>query len=192
MTGVWADKHGVHDNSFKGAKYDETPCFFTLLKQQRPQALTASYVDWAAIRDATLQLATGDSDLIFVYLGQVDEHGHKYGFHPSVTEYRAAIERVDACIGELIAAIRERKTYEQEDWLIISTTDHGGSGKGHGKGHALPEINTTWFLVSGPAARRGILGSPTNLVDVVPTALVHLGVNIDPKWKLDGKAVGLK
>jgi hypothetical protein len=28
-------------------------------------------------------------------------------------------------------------------------------------------------------------------VDVVPTALTHLGVAIKPEWGLDGKAVGL-
>ena len=42
------------------------------------------------------------------------------------------------------------------------------------------------------AARRGKLDEQTYLVDVPVTALVHLGVAIDPKWKLDGKPIGLR
>ena len=47
-------------------------------------------------------------------------------------------------------------------------------------------------IVSGAAARRGKLDEQTYLVDVPVTALVHLGVPIDPKWKLDGKPIGLR
>ena len=32
LTGVWADKHGVHDNEFKGKNYKQFPHFFQRLK----------------------------------------------------------------------------------------------------------------------------------------------------------------
>ena len=38
-------------------------------------------------------------------------------------------------------------------------------------------------------------GKPTGsvyTVDVAPTALAHMGVKVDPAWKLDGKSVGLR
>ena len=35
---------------------------------------------------------------------------------------------------------------QEEDWLIIITTDHGGSGSDHG-GQSSEEVNT-WFAVN--------------------------------------------
>jgi predicted AlkP superfamily pyrophosphatase or phosphodiesterase len=49
LTGVWADKHGVMDNSFKGRNYDEYPHFFHYLKQARPEACAISVASWAPI-----------------------------------------------------------------------------------------------------------------------------------------------
>ena len=44
---------------------------------------------------------------------------------------------------------------------------------------------------SRPAAR-GAIEPPPAIVDIAPTVLRHLGIAIEPKWGLDGKAVGLK
>jgi len=51
FTGVWADKHGVMDNEFKGSNYERHPHFFSLIKQKRPEAVTASFVDWKPIAE---------------------------------------------------------------------------------------------------------------------------------------------
>jgi predicted AlkP superfamily pyrophosphatase or phosphodiesterase len=51
LTGVWADKHGVHDNTFDGRKYDQFPHFFARLKEVRPEAKTASFVTWKPIAE---------------------------------------------------------------------------------------------------------------------------------------------
>ncbi len=74
----------------------------------------------------------------------------------------------------------------------LVATDHGGQGVDHGRGHALPEVNTVFMIVSGADAARGKISGPTNQVDVVATALTHLGVPLKPEWKLDGQPVGLK
>jgi len=148
--------------------------------------------DVVVARDAVEQLKTADPDAIFVYLGQVDETGHRYGFHPRLKRYKDAIERVDGHVGELLAALASRENREREDWLILVTTDHGGRGTGHSNGHSQPDIRNGFLIVSGPAARRGRFQDTTYLVDVVPTALTHLGLEINPEWKLDGRSVGLK
>jgi predicted AlkP superfamily pyrophosphatase or phosphodiesterase len=49
LTGVWADKHGVHNNKFEGTKYEEFPHFFARLKHSRPAAKTVSLVTWEPI-----------------------------------------------------------------------------------------------------------------------------------------------
>ena len=117
LTGVWADKHGVHDNTFRGQNYDEYPHFFVYLKRAFPKAVTGSFVDWepidtfilrdadvrevcpASSEDSLLQkdaklankaaefLVHGNPDAVFVYFGQVDEIGHKDGFHPGWLEF---------------------------------------------------------------------------------------------------------
>jgi predicted AlkP superfamily pyrophosphatase or phosphodiesterase len=219
--GVWADKHGVNDNSFAGENYGEYPHFFRRAKEVKPDLHTASFVTWTPIHEhivsaadeskafesdksdyakndaecapaAVAELAHHDVDALAVYFGQVDVAGHTYGFHPSVPEYIESIERVDGLLGEVLAAVHARKTYAQEDWLVIVTSDHGGKGKGHGGGHSEPEILNSMLIVSGESARRGTFDDTVYLVDVVPTALAHLGIEIDPEWKLDGRAVGLK
>jgi arylsulfatase A-like enzyme len=129
---------------------------------------------------------------VFFYIGQVDVAGHTHGFHPAVPEYIAAIERADQLAGRVLAAVKGRKTYDTEDWLVLVTSDHGGQGKGHGGGHATPEILNSFLIVSGPAAQRGTFDQTVYLVDAPVTALAHLGVKTKDEWKLDGRAVGLR
>ncbi|WP_437187214.1 alkaline phosphatase family protein [Planctomicrobium sp. SH668] len=57
LTGVWADKHGVHDNTFKGMNYELFPHFFKHLKLVRPDAFTVSLVSWKPIHDFILSEA---------------------------------------------------------------------------------------------------------------------------------------
>ena len=221
LTGVWADKHGVDNNDFKVKHYDQYPHFFARLKEAQPAAYTASVVSWIPIQQhivsaadvaklfppvgkdytgsdvlaaktAAKILAESDPAVLFIYLGQVDETGHKDGFHPTVPSYIKAIENVDECVGIVLDAMRARKTFDQEDWLVLVTADHGGKGTGHGGGHNVPEIRNSFVIVSGPAAQRGKLDQETYLVDVPATALAHLGVAADPKWQLDGHPIGLR
>lgn len=220
LTGVWADKHGVHDNTFQGKQYDKYPHFFARLKEVRPEAVTASVVTWvpiqlqivraadvatfypptendyvpadkAAAAAAVKVLADKDPAVLFYYVGQVDETGHAHGFHPTVPEYLAAIEQADRHVGEVLAAMRARPSFEREDWLVIVTSDHGGRGTGHSGGHDVPEIRNSFLIVSGPAAARGRLAEETYLVDAPVTSLAHLGVSARPEWELDGRPVGL-
>jgi hypothetical protein len=51
---------------------------------------------------------------------------------------------------------------------------------------------TTFILASGPAVQIGIVDQDTFIVDVAVTALAHLGITLDPAWKLDGRTVGLQ
>jgi arylsulfatase A-like enzyme len=89
-----------------------------------------------------------------------------------------------------LKAMRGRATFAAEDWLVLVTTDHGGSGTKHGQD--IPEHRTIFLIVHGPSAQPGKLEPPPVSVDVVPTVLTHLGVPLKEDWKLDGKAVGLK
>jgi len=221
-TGVWADKHGVHDNTFKGSNYNDYPHYFQRIREAQSNARLASFVTWTPIKKfivsaadvneadedeitrnyaksdtvaaakAVKELTENDPTVVCYYIGNVDETGHKFGFHPSVPQYIAAIEEADKHVGEVLSAIKNRKTYAQEDWLIVVTSDHGGKGTSHSSGHKIPEIYNSFLIVSGDAAQKGDFSEQVYLVDAVPTMLTFLGVEIDPKWKLDGSVVGLK
>ncbi len=220
LTGVWADKHAVTDNTFDRGGKDAYPDFFHRVEATRPEAFTASVVSWPQISDEIVTgadfdeirlpededyqvgdrmvaaeagrlFAEEDPAALFVYFGNVDMAGHGYGYHPETAPYVASIEEADALVGEVVAAVRKRESFAREDWLVLVVTDHGGLEKGHGGGHEVPEIRRTPMIVSGAAAARGEIEGSVYLVDAPVTALVHLGVAIDPSWGLDGRPVGL-
>lgn len=129
---------------------------------------------------------------MFVYFHQTDATGHAIGFSPDVPEYISAIEKVDACVKTVLKAMQARPNYENEDWLTIVCTDHGGLKRGHSKGHQVPEIRRVFLIVHGPSVKPGRIEQQAYLVDVTATALAHLLGEIEEQWQLDGKAIGLK
>jgi hypothetical protein len=212
LTGVHRAKHGVRDNSFAGANYTNYPHFFKRL-QDLCDATTLSIARWAPINtqialttpdvsqsgltDANVAsftasyVASNNADVIFLHFDDVDAAGHASGFHPSVPQYLAAIERTDTYAGQVLAAIRARPTYANEDWLVIVTSDHGGTIDGtHGRN--IPEHRLTPLIVSGLSSAVGTIITPDpELVDIPATVMTFLGLPIDPSWGWDGQAVGL-
>lgn len=72
------------------------------------------------------------ADFIFVIYEPNDSTGHGKGFSYNNPEYQNAFIQSDSYAYETLSAIRERESYEAEDWLIIITSDHGGIEKNHG------------------------------------------------------------
>ncbi|HSG06940.1 MAG TPA: alkaline phosphatase family protein [Longimicrobiales bacterium] len=138
---------------------------------------------------AVRALANPGVDALFVYLGNPDEVSHETG---SIgPEYRESITHADGHVGRLMAAVRNRPTYADEDWLVLMSTDHGRTPDG-GHGGDTPEERTIFFLASGPSVVTGPPSDTVFIVDVPVTALAHLGIPADPSWNLDGKVVGLR
>ena len=136
---------------------------------------------------AVRHLAEADPDAMFVYLGNPDETSHQHG---SIgTEYRDAIALADQHVGLLVDGIRARPGYENEDWLVLISTDHGRRADGGHGGDSTEEM-TTFILANGAATAGWPPPGPTFIVDLASTALDHLGIEIDPAWRLDGKPLG--
>jgi predicted AlkP superfamily pyrophosphatase or phosphodiesterase len=129
-------------------------------------------------------LASGAVDAAFVYFGDVDEAGHAYGTLSA--EYAAAIATVDRQVGQVLAGLRRRPTYDAENWLVLVSTDHGRRDDG-GHGGASAAERTIFLILSGPSVRAPTFDPPPGIVDVAVTALAHLGIAIDPAWELDGR-----
>lgn len=84
------------------------------------------------------------SDFIFAIYEGPDAAGHGFGFSINSPIQEAGFVINDFLAYSTIKAIENRDTYENEDWLIILTSDHGGYGTGHG-GDTIQE-RMTFFI----------------------------------------------
>lgn len=212
LTGVWHQKHNVISNAYKNPNTTVYPHFFARVKQADPTLKTYSVVNWKPIhnilpedqvnkkkhrifdawvsRTSSRILKNQDVDVMFVQFDKVDHAGHQTGFSKENKKYLIAIEKTDNQIGRLIKSIEKRKTHARENWLIIVSADHGGSGHEHGKDTL--EHRRIFYIASGSSAREGVIDHEVDNIDVAPTALRHLGIELQSAWNLDGKVSGLK
>lgn len=211
MTGVWATKHNVFDNGdFFQNDYANYPHFVTHIEAYDPAIKTASIVHWGPINDwiapsvtdieetysSDVALANRAADLLgandaphvtFLHFDDIDGRGHSCCFSPTNTDYLAEVADTDALLGIVFAAVENRPNYAQEDWLILITSDHGGSGVVHG-GQTHDEQNA--FLIinnSGTADYcSGDIDGYMTHVDVLPHIFDFLDIPINPAWEWDG------
>lgn len=213
LTGVWHTKHNVQDNNFSNPDYSHYPDFLTRAETYNPNLRTISLISWNPINDNIIQnadvktnypsdaavknaavhaLQNDNPDILFVDFSDPDYAGHGYGFSASVPQYVSSIETTDTYIGDIVSALKNRTTYNNEDWLIVVGTDHGGTGTSHGGGtlvernvftifsnpdfipqklsKAILESNKTFNQLSFPA---GTYAKPSNQIPF------NFGVNQD-------------
>lgn len=72
------------------------------------------------------------TDCIFGIFEAPDINGHTSNFDLNNYRYAASVLRLDSVAYSLIEKVKSRETYENEDWLILITSDHGGHMLGHG------------------------------------------------------------
>lgn len=211
LTGVWHLKHKVLSNDYKNPDLAHYPHFFHRIKEELPSLRCYSVANWGPIHkilqegDADyLSTATNDVnvakkveellikeevDVMFVQLDEVDGAGHRHDYSVHSPRYLKAIERSDKQLGQMVQALTQRPEYTGEDWLILVSTDHGGSDFGHGKD--IPEHTTVFYIASGPGVAMGEIEKEVAVVDVAVTALHHLGIEARESWYLDGQVAGL-
>lgn len=154
LTGVSSAKHKIINNSYIPVNNDDNeheeiinyPSMFSRMLDVRPEFKTVAITPDAAldkylihadqsilaqndvsVKDSAVNvLKDKDARVIMVDFRSVKAAGSKDGFSPEVPSYKAAIETVDGYIGEMMAALKSRKNYASEDWLVIVTTNRGG------------------------------------------------------------------
>jgi predicted AlkP superfamily pyrophosphatase or phosphodiesterase len=123
--------------------------------------------------EAARQLAGGQFDFAFVYLGTVDSAGHHFGWMSE--GYLGQIATVDAALGTLLAALPAEST-------VLLQSDHGGHERNHGTD--MPEDMTIPWLVAGPGIRAShTITSPVSLLDTAPTLARLLGIAPHRDWE---------
>ncbi|MDP6849662.1 MAG: alkaline phosphatase family protein [Planctomycetota bacterium] len=206
LTGVWPETHGVLDNSFEGYVGKPASHFLTRIEEFNPSYRTASITEWAPLSNlarpgadfvaapksttevanlAISELRANQPNVMFLHFDEVDHAGHSAGYGTNIPNYIQAIEHVDSEIGRVLDAMENL-----DDWLILATTDHGGTGTSHGKD--IPLHRTVFLLASG-----NYKGGPkrwrryAEVVDIVPTIFRHLKIPLKPEWNLTGVSLGM-
>ncbi|MEM9547334.1 MAG: LamG-like jellyroll fold domain-containing protein [Bacteroidota bacterium] len=167
LCGVWSDKHLVTGNNFSGNNYAQYPSFFQRIEAFDSSLNTVSICHWSPINnsivvddadvvtnansdlsvalEAAFHLDNNDPHAMFLHFDEIDGVGHGNGFAPDVPVYVAKIEEIDSYVGTVIKALESRPNYDQEDWIVILTSDHGGINFSHG-GNTMEEENVPFFI----------------------------------------------
>ncbi|MER7172573.1 alkaline phosphatase family protein [Streptomyces mesophilus] len=140
--------------------------------------------DEAITREAVRVLTEDDPEASFVYLGAVDETGHILGCGDA---YEEAIVRADKRLGRLLAALRARSSYTQEEWTVIVVTDHGHRPEG-GHGGRSERETTAWIACCGPSIAAGEPDRALRHEDVAAQVFASLDRKIDSHATVDGRA----
>ncbi|MDN3548670.1 alkaline phosphatase family protein [Mucilaginibacter aquaedulcis] len=147
LTGVKKDKHKVLSDDFAGNNLETYPVFFQRIKEEKPNAKIVSFSSSAIFKDKLTQSAainqsfdtdeqikaalvnnlnTDTAQLILGHFNDIDEAGARYGYDNSRAQYKASIEKFDGYVGEIIDALKKRKNFDKEDWLVVIASSGGG------------------------------------------------------------------
>lgn len=82
-----------------------------------------------AVKDSTINILNTQAQIgaMIVNFRDVEAAGANGGFVASNATYKNAVVKADEYVGNIVTAIKARKSYANEDWLIVVTTNHGGS-----------------------------------------------------------------
>lgn len=154
LTGASYSKHLIQTESFqpipKENSHDAPPLYRTVLDYilQYKSAKTAAVTPWAPLRNylqladinpvVNTDLAVKDSAVnilntqpavstLIVNFRDVIAAGTNGGFVASNSNYKNAVLKSDEYVGNIVTALKARKNFANEDWLIIVTSNHGGS-----------------------------------------------------------------
>lgn len=198
-TGVTPQKHGVTSNENTGSgNFAAYPTWLKRVVDANPGAAALFAYTWENDADigpadgvtflhgtdagnataVAARLASADApDATMFFIDGPDAAGHSYNFFPMSTEYKSALAAADGYIGQCLAAITNRATFAQEDWLVLVTSDHGGYRNMHGQVIYGRQADTVPLAISGRNVAPGrITGIPYNY-DVAASALAHFGVS---------------
>lgn len=113
-----------------------------------------------------------DVDALALYLDSMDMYGHGEGFSVFVPEYRQKMAEYDARVGDLLAAIKGRPNFADENWQIVVISDHGGYHTGHGIDKCENCYTIPLFVSSKDVSAGRMTGQPQNC-DVAAYMMNH-------------------
>ena len=122
--------------------------------------------------EAIKYLGENDIDFTFLYLGDVDEVGHKFGW--MTDEYFESIRKSFDQIDKIVNTL-------PEDYTVFIIADHGGHDRTHGT--EMPEDMTIPVFALGKDFKAGEILEGVSIKDIAPTVTNLLGVEKDEDWE---------
>ncbi len=155
-----------------------------------PHDLDRTYIrniDELVTDETARHLGETGPDLSWVYLEFTDDVGHAFGDSP---QQRYAVTLMDGNIGKIWDAVKKRQEAQDEDWLVVVTTDHGRdekTGKDHG-GQTERE-RTTWIVTNSDNLNDRFMNMPA-VVDILPSIVNHMDLSMPTEImeQLDGQS----
>jgi 2,3-bisphosphoglycerate-independent phosphoglycerate mutase len=123
------------------------------------------------VADAVLEGLSGPYGFILVNFANPDMVGHTGSIPAAI----AAVEAVDACLADVLDAVRAHP-----DWVALVTADHGNCEMmldADGNVHTAHTKEPVDLMVVDPTAANGDLRQGARLADVAPTVLAYLGID---------------
>ncbi len=123
--------------SWNGHFNNDTCTYYPEKQYAEANSINAQYIDATddngTFKNVSEDITSADcTDFLFCIFEQCDHAGHQTNFTPENFGYVHAFEKDDEYAYNIIEEIKNRETYDTEDWLIILTTDHGGYLDEHG------------------------------------------------------------
>lgn len=168
LTGVDYTKHNVSNENFVGLNLQATPTIFTRIKERlgdvRSVSIAASagfndnlaidatvkqtLTDDAAVKTAVVnELGTNNASLVVAQFHSAEAAGATDGYTSTTPSYTAAIQNIDSYLGEILKALKARKTYNAENWLVVIASNKGGGVSGGADGSNIyDDLSRNTFL----------------------------------------------
>ena len=184
LTGVDYTKHNVSTEAFTGLNLQTTPTLFTGIKSNLGNVRTVSLASTAAFNDnlavdATVkqtladdaavktsviaELGANNPSLLVAQFHSAEVAGLANGYTASTTAYTTAINTLDGYVGEILTALRARKTYAQENWLVVVSSNKGGaatSGGAPGSNIYVDDSRNTFVAFYNPKFKPNAINKP--------------------------------
>ena len=126
--------------------------------------------------EAIKTLGCGDIDFAFLYLGDVDAIGHRYGWMSD--EYMLAVRDSWDNIDRIVSTL-------SDEYTVLITADHGGHGRTHGSD--MPEDMIIPLFIKGDVFLPKASIENASIIDIAPTIAKLFGIESNEDW--DGKAL---
>ena len=175
------------------------PSIFRIVKEAFPNANMASFCNWNPINVGIIEDNLGvvkgtgsdpevankvvqyiqgnDPTLIFVQFDSVDGAGHGHGYGSS--EHLAAITAVDALIGQIYNALKNKSLLD--DTLFIVSADHGGTPGGSHGGDTDAERYVFLGVAGSTVVEGGRIQDP-EVRDIAAISAYAFGLDFPETW----------
>ena len=124
------------------------------------------------VEDAIKRISEHHFDFSFVYLGESDEEGHRYGWMSE--KYTQSVLRSVDDVYRIMSALGDEYTY-------ILLADHGGHERIHG--HDIDEDMTIPVFIMGQNIDENYELDNVSIKDIAPTIVSLMGVNRNRDWE---------